>query len=240
MLTKSMIRRNSNSASYDRGTTIYYANGVREFRVEETDNNDYIQANVKGSRHNNYDVRATYDIGEDAIDDINCECPAFSSYSGICKHCVAVLLEYIDFKVRTKAIAKHHSARQEALAKLEKMKGFKGINFLQQKKAQTTPEMKQLLSNHIKKKVLPLVQDSVYGKVRLHPILKCDSASIKIEFKIGITHMYVLKDVFEFDLAIENNEDFTYGVKLHFVHTIDAFDIESRPLVQFIRDWVRK
>ncbi len=27
-----------------------------------------------------------------------CDCPAFRSYSGICKHCVAVLLEYGDRK----------------------------------------------------------------------------------------------------------------------------------------------
>lgn len=241
MLTKAIIRRSTNATTYSRGIDIYYSNDVNQFTVEEEENYDYINSNVKGSGRNKYEVNVTYDINEDSIEDVNCECPAFSTYSGICKHCVAVLLEYIDYKERKKAISENNSKREVALASLKTMKGIKENKpSTAPKQPKTTPAIKQLLSNQIMKKTLLIQQDSEYGKVRLEPILHCDANSIQLEFKIGITHMYVLKDVFALDNALENSEHVAYGQKLQFVHTLEAFDLESRPLIQFIRNWVRR
>jgi hypothetical protein len=52
--------------------------------------------------------------------------------------------------------------------------------------------------------------------------------------------MYVLKDVFEFDRALEKRENVKYGQKLQFVHTMEHFVPESRQLVQFLRKWVQR
>ena len=46
--------------------------------------------------------------------------------------------------------------------------------------------------------------------------------------------MYVLKDAFSFDVHIANQDDYKYGKNLQFVHTIESFAEESRPLAKFI------
>ena len=48
--------------------------------------------------------------------------------------------------------------------------------------------------------------------------------------------MYVLKDAFSFDNHIANQDDYKYGKNLQFVHTIESFTEESRPLAKFI--WI--
>lgn len=98
--------------------------------------------------------------------------------------------------------------------------------------------MKKLLSNQIKKKSLDVIVDDTYGKVKLEPFFHCDSRAVEVEFKIGVEHMYVLKDIFQLDSNIEKSEDYSYGSKLQFVHTLEAFEPKSRPLVQFARSWV--
>lgn len=242
MLKKSDIRKKANPSSYSRGMDIYWSDRVEKFRVEEDDNFDCIEAVVKGSGRKHYLVNAIYDTGEGRIEDINCECPAFSEYNGICKHGVAVLMEYIDYVERTEAVFKNALMRESALGKIQTMKGMKPKKSFQPVEMEmvTTPEMKQLLAQQVARKTLPMVQDSLYGKVRVEPLLKCDSNHIKAEFKIGVSHMYVLKDVFTFQKALENNENYLYGQKLQFIHNPEAFAPEYRPLVKFIGNWIQR
>ena len=236
-----MIQRKTNTTTYSRGVEIYNSGRVGKFTVEQDEKIDYITAIVKGSGRNHYQVSAQYDTNDDLVDDISCECPAFEIYNGICKHCVAVLLEYMNYVIRKNNIAEFVTKQEEAVNKLKAMKGLKGYNAPKPKKReQTTPSIKQLLSNNITKRTLPVLQDSTYGKVRLEPYLTCDSDAIKMDFKIGVTQMYILKDIFAFDNAMEKCENFYYGKKLQFMHTIEAFATESRPLVQFILDWAQR
>ena len=242
MLTKTMIRRDTNSASYSRGTDIYRSDEVIEFTVEEADEIDYIVAKVKGSGRNKYNVSAEYDYEFEDVTDIHCDCPAFASYEGYCKHCVAVLLEYIDYKNRQHTIAEYASRLEADRAKLETMRGMKNKNSYPapaQQSLKTTPAIKQLLQNQLTNRTLLIMQDSTIGTVRLEPLLICDGNNIQLEFKIGITHKYVLKDVFAFTRAIESRANVSYGQKLQFVHTLEAFDAECKPLVQFICNWAK-
>lgn len=239
MLNKSRIRNKANAGSYSKGTELYYANKVKEFSVEDGEIFDDIIAIVKGSGRNKYQVNISYDLEEDDIDDIYCECPAFQSYSGICKHCIAVLLEYIDYTNRKKEKAKLSDYQEAALSRLSTMKGFPiSKATVPAKQMRTTPVMKKLLENQVRKRTLLVNRDAVYGQVHLEPYLSCTGNSINLEFKIGASHNYVLKDVFAFDRAFETSEYVTYGQKLQFLHTMDAFAPESRPIVQFIRNWV--
>ncbi len=130
--------------------------------------------------------------------------------------------------------------QKASLAKLETMKGFKSIKAsIVQKSPQTTPAMKQLLLKQMTKKTLLIEEESLQGTVRLEPFLTCDANRMQVEFKIGVTHKYVLKDVFSFYNAMEGGSNVYYGQKLQFVHTLEAFDMESRPFVEFICNWVR-
>ncbi len=252
MLTKAVIRKKTNAASFEKGERIYLLNHIKDFIVDKDEEMDYIKANVKGSGRNQYEVTVDYDIKADKIMDIHCECPAFESYNGICKHCVATLMEYIKYNDRKDTQMKLTLERNNALEMLKSMKGSyesktaavqpqsKAKVATVQKQLQTTPAMKQLLTDHIRRRTLDLLPTSNYGQVCLEPILRCTANQLQLEFRIGSSQRYVLKDVFELDRALENRENVRYGQKLQFIHTIEHFLPESRPLVQFLRRWVQR
>ncbi len=103
MIDERDVYEMASGGAYSRGVQIqrsYWK--IEEFSVETEGNSDVVRAVVAGSGDNHYEVEITYDAIVDEAKDIFCECPAFYSYQGICKHCVAVLLEYIDYKGRNR------------------------------------------------------------------------------------------------------------------------------------------
>jgi uncharacterized Zn finger protein len=125
MLTKTDIRNKTNAVTYTRGLDIYRAGKINDFTVEEENRFDSIKAEVKGSVRNRYEVSAVYDVENDMIEDTYCDCPAFSGYNGICKHCVAVLLEYTEYVKRQDKAVAVVLKKEESLAKLQSLKGLK-------------------------------------------------------------------------------------------------------------------
>lgn len=106
MITRASIRSLCNSASYTRGLEIYRnEDKLLEFQVENTEKEALVKATVKGSGSKCYRVKLKYDKEKDFLDSIYCECPAFHTYTGLCKHCVSVLLKYVDYCTRKKALA---------------------------------------------------------------------------------------------------------------------------------------
>ncbi len=69
-----------------------------------------LEALVKGSGQNRYSVYLIWDTVRDEMVEADCECPAFREYEGICKHCVAVLLQYYSDS-RVKAYGKSWSRK---------------------------------------------------------------------------------------------------------------------------------
>lgn len=242
MINRTYIRTLANSASYTKGMDLYRQDKVMGYSVEEgEDGCDYIEAVVKGSGRNRYQVSLQYDREEEQLEDVNCECPAFFSYSGICKHCVAVLLEYADDVARHKAIEEYAQKQERSLEKLQELKGARALFEKARQAAQpkTTPAIKELLSRRQLKRGLPVLQEETYGKVRLEPFLNCNfNGDISVEFKIGHSRMYVLQDIFAFVRNVDDRKDVEYGAKLKFVHDIEMFDGESKPLVHFMCGWV--
>ena len=96
MITKTQLRDWAGSAAYNKGKNIYEDQKVLEFDVDEDDESEYIKALVKGSGRKRYEVEVVYDFMDGSIE-AKCECPAYESWGGICKHCVAVILEYMDY-----------------------------------------------------------------------------------------------------------------------------------------------
>lgn len=240
MINRTQIKSLSNSASYTRGLDLYRDDKVFEFSVEE-DEEGYacIDAVVKGSGRNIYHVSLEYDTDGDYPVEVFCECSAFSSYNGLCKHCVAVLLEYADYAARQEAIMQFARKKEKSLEKLQEMKGMQSLIRKNQQAARpkTTPAMKELLTKRRKKRELPILQGENYGKVRLEPLLTCTgSGDIYIEFKIGISRMYVMQDILAFMQNLDSQAEREYGAKLKFVHTLEMFDEESRSLIHFLQN----
>lgn len=242
MLTKSQIRELTNPTSYSRGRSLYESGNILEFSVDEQNEIEYIDAVVQGSGRKQYDVNLEYNIEMDCLENSYCDCPAYHEYYGLCKHCVAVLLEYDEYVKRQEAILEHEKKQESSLAMLQSMKGMriKSPVSYEEYHRKTTPTMKELLSKQQLKSTLPLLQEEIHGQIRLVPFLTCEDRTIEVEFKIGTSYMYVLKDIFTFVSVLENRENYSYGQKLHFVHDIEVFEEGSRKLIQFLQDWVRQ
>lgn len=230
MISKTKIRYMSAPASYSRGMELYEREKVLDIDIKSTGNFDEIVASVKGSGRNIYEVDFSIDKENEEVDTSYCDCPAYSEYDGLCKHCVAVLLEYNKYLERVK-----NRPYEDDLERI--VKG--GLTHTIRKGVQmhTTPELAALLQKQAVAKSLPLMQGNTYGKVKLEPHFEFNGRNFTVEFKIGTTRMYVLKDAFTFDDYMKNQVDYKYGKDLQFVHTEESFDEESRPLAKFICKW---
>lgn len=230
MISKTQIRYMANSSSYSKGAELYATGKVLDMDVKNMGASDEIVASVKGSGRNIYEVDVSIDTENDEVDTCYCECRAYAEYGGLCKHCVAVLLQYNDYENDMDSYDYGQSVEKI-------VKG--GLTHTIRKGVQmhTTPELASLLQKQAVAKSLPLIQGSTYGKVRLEPYFNFDGRTFTVEFKIGINKMYVLKDAFSFDVHIANQDDYKYGKNLQFVHTIESFAEESRPLAKFICKW---
>lgn len=153
MLTKTVIKGYTNTTSYNKGLDLYRRDKVDGFSVEEMEGMHVLCATVKGSGRNRYRVYLEYDIEEDCLERMGCECPAFYKYSGICKHCVAVLLEYLDWENRQGTIFEYAKRQEESLAQLQGMKG-KAPNRV----PPTTPAFRQLLVRRQQQSTQSVVQ----------------------------------------------------------------------------------
>ena len=98
MLTINEIKENCFSSSYTRGRELFLEKKFRNVEIRDMEDEDgdwvtRIRGEVKGSGNRWYNVAVDLDEDEE-IQDYVCECPAYENYFGMCKHCVALALEY--------------------------------------------------------------------------------------------------------------------------------------------------
>lgn len=230
-MTREQVKRLARY-SYSRGVEIYNQNKVRSFQVKGEAQYDRIEAVVKGSGRKSYEVTIAVERDTDTVAESYCECPAFYSYDGLCKHCVGVLLKYMENQSPQAAI--HEFLRKPDIFRQKKQLPERP------EMRRTTEQMKKLLQSQAIRQTLSVLQSETCGKVRLVPILTCGRGECTVEFRIGLHKMYVLKDVFQFANLMRAHEDYPYGKSLQFVHTIESFDEKSRPMAEFIVKWTEK
>ena len=128
MITRSDIRQETNSITYSRGQQVWQNGKVHDLKVEtdQTKTEESvtkITARVEGSSGEFYDVAISVDEkGSEILSDA-CTCPAYQKYWGLCKHCVAVLLAYIEWRKarrmeKERQIAQEQKETADALEKL--------------------------------------------------------------------------------------------------------------------------
>lgn len=242
MLRRSDIKGMAGNSTYGRGIELYQKSKVLQYHVE-TDmiDSDFenVIAKVKGSGRNTYTVEITYDTAGDEVESTYCDCPAFQSYRGICKHCVAALLEYMEYQ-------QEQEGRYKAAAVKPQYPGMVSKNRLdaacrQAKERDTTATFKALIEKEIARRTAPALQPQLQGQIRLQPYLEMsENADMQVSFKVGSEHLYVLRDIFQFVERMHRQEEYAYGKKLSFIHTLEAFEEESRAYVVFLMDWVRE
>ena len=242
MLKRTAIRALCNTTAYQRGLDIYRTGKkILSLEIQPKGAVDKVSAAVKGSGRNVYNTGFQYDESAERVSEAYCDCPAFRSYSGICKHCVAVLLEYGDRKSYERAEARKQQDEEQKQAELFGQTAFPAtVSGAGQPATKTTVELKSLLNRQMYSRMIPFSGDPYFGRVELETCLKFNSVGncFTLEFRIGCEKKYILKDVLAFVWNLDHNERVSYGKNLEFIHSEEAFSRESRGVLAFIREWV--
>ena len=242
MLKRAAIRALCNTTAYQRGLDIYRTGKrIQSLDIKSEGAVDKISAAVKGSGRNVYNTGFQYDTEADRIKEAYCDCPAFRSYSGICKHCVAVLLEYGDRKAYERVEIRRQQDEEQKQAELFSGTAFPAaLSGPGQPATKTTVELKSLLNRQLYSRMLPFSGDPYFGRVELETCLKFNSVRncFTVEFRVGCEKKYILKDVLAFVWNLDHNEKVSYGKNLEFIHSDEAFSEGSRSVLSFIREWV--
>ncbi len=263
MLTEAKLRKRVYEATFKRGSSLFNAGGVLEMEEENQGDRMLIRAKVQGSGSRAYDVELLMDESEDKILEYDCECPAYASFSGMCKHCVATLLELIhqnepeyspkrlsDFLPFSDGKTSAPKSQNPDLDALLRALGVTRASELPNAPSRTSPEppvrtpaRKKLESTPgLQELIRPyLLSDSenpmqrIESEVKLEPRLSFIGDQLKVSFKIGITQKYVLKDLREFLNHVTTESNYRYGKKLEFLHREEAFTEKARAWLAFIR-----
>ncbi len=229
MLSRIKIRELTHASFYARGLDLYLDKHVKEMYIQENSYVDEVTARVDGSGSKTYKTEFSYDNAVDGIIDCYCDCPAYASYDGLCKHLVAAMLSYADARKK-----EEKRTRREVLLRSidERRRGL-----AEPYEPQTSRPLRELLAKRAMKQATVLYNDSV-GQVELLPSLTVSGRSCQVDFRIGIRKKYVLKDVIAFSAAMNTAETVSYGKELTFTHVPEAFAPKSRRLLQFIMRWV--
>ena len=233
MFSVSDIKEDVYPAVYRRGKELYETGGVLDFAYDIYLEHDLpvaeVRAEVRGREQGSYRVTVVVDEEYGSVSSSNCTCEAFYNYEGMCKHCVAALLAYVNRRQAKDILAAKrtgHEVGEQGSAAEEKPAA----------PMQTAGAFKTLLNQYsLRAGVSYLIPESVYGKVELEPYFKLDYSYATVEFKIGMEQKYVLKNISAFLHSIERNEKVHYGKKLDFYHNRQAFTEDAWRMVEFMR-----
>lgn len=203
-LSLKYIREISHDLSFKRGVQ-YYQNGcVGSLTPLDTKIHSTVHGNI------DYNVELTFNPEHGNLTSFSCDCPAFNSYSGACKHIVASLLKILYTKEKLSAILKEQSNKS------------------------VIDEFSNVLKTHIypssfKQKIhLEVVFEL---NKNTYPCLS---------LKIGIDKYYIVKDIAAFMDAAEKENELVFGKSFIFSPQKQVFDIYSQKIFDFVSHILHK
>lgn len=211
----------ANQAVYNRGYALFTEEAVSDIEIEDYGRGCIgICAEVMGSFGGSYHARASVLFGEGVpkIKDYHCECKAFEKYPGICKHVTALLLEY-NFQAAKNVDGDYEAGEGEV--EVETLKP-------------SDAALKRLVDYYVLTDRSQFCQEYGDGQVCLVPTLHLEAERESLELKIGISQLYVVKDIGELVDNIKQMRYVSYGKKLAFTHSQSAFTRESTGIVNLL------
>ena len=113
MFSVSDIKEDVYPAVYRRGKELYETGGVLDFAYDIYLEHDLpvaeVRAEVRGREQGSYRVTVVVDEEYGSVSSSNCTCEAFYNYEGMCKHCVAALLAYVNRRQAKDILAAHRT-----------------------------------------------------------------------------------------------------------------------------------
>ena len=218
-----------------------------------------VEGAVRGSRGDLYKTHVALDMDEHEVIDYDCDCPAAFRYSGMCKHAIATALAYLDASgaepveglrtpVRTFTVPPAQSKQPTRPAPTA---SAVNPNFPFPAPVPTSPSLVAALSDlsdarmdelAVMRRKLAGSVDPDAPKAVLEPSLVpyynplfADRFSWALELRIRCGSVsYVVKDIDGMADAYVRGGTFSYGKKLTFVHTPEAFEDVSTKLLNLV------
>lgn len=156
-----------------------------------------------------YRTSVSFNDKDNYIDDYSCTCPAYREFNGMCKHSVALTLDYLSDPASFMGYIPNHTSKTSACIS-EFMKRTHASN-----------------NAHTNK------------QISLQPTLVYSYRNWSVKFRVGnIDTSYVVKSISDLAGHVRNSEFASYGKKLAFTHTPNNFTERSRKLIAFIEEAV--
>ena len=184
--------------------------------IYDNQNNFEVSALVEGT-DDDYATKIKVVDGE--LEVAKCQCKDYMNRYGACKHIAATLIKLGQTKYWDK-----YDEPQKTRPNANKFANFRKI---------VTDLYNEELQEINAEELEQLPEEK---KIKIEPKIIFDrfDSKLKLEFKIGNTRMYKIKDLSEFYTKMARNEYYKYGDKLEFVHTRENFTKDSQELLDFI------
>ncbi len=209
MFNKMDISQLSNKKSFDRGLTMARcAENIISRKVSRLEDASEISGKVRSASglKEYFDSVIVVDRDMDRVIDYECNCPASVRFNTMCKHCVALGLTF-----------------------LAEPKTFNGFQ------ADTSPKTSRSLAGFMQIETASNGMISQGGKVHIDVELIHDFGNWSARFDIGDSQAgYVMPSPKAFAHAMKLGTFVSYGKKLAFTHTLDAFDESSAQIANII------
>lgn len=142
------------------------------------------------------------------VEDLTCECLAFHK-NGICLHTI-ILFGIALLKIKNSVFLSEKHKYEEFV---ERRKNSIALT---------------ALTDSLKKNNL------FYNSIHLVPVIEELDYKYELSLRIGYDKYYVVKNINEFLINIDNNIECSYGKKLSFVHSYECLDQTSKELYSFL------
>ena len=193
---------------------------VSIIKTDYKNEDNFTVTSIVSGINDDYEVNIEVEKGELKV--ASCECRDYQNFYGACKHIVATLMKF----EQTRYWDSEAKDGEKNISKniRHKYRSFNNLvnNFYNAELQEMNKEEKIQLTEEEKIKI--------EARMDYDKFLHC----IKLDFKIGNSRMYKIKDLTEFYTRVINEEFFKYGEKLQFVHSRDNFDNKSKELLDFI------
>lgn len=204
-----IIHHASSEMVFKRGRKYYQDGHVYDIHISKLDGEIVIMAEVEGS-YTAYHTQLEIEV--DGAIYFECECEAYHSYEGACKHIVALMLAYYHSDENTQEYAypkKGYDIYTKGL-----------VDYYEE----------QIIRDQD-------LQTEEHTKIKLYPKLIEDHLdTFLLGASVGDKKAYVLKDLYEFAENMIKGNQVSYGKNLTFIHDISLFEEQDRALVSFVMD----
>lgn len=260
-VNKNVIENLYNDAGYERTKKAQKYRKEKRVVIQNYEYENPLNFEIKAKVKGNGEIYNTYVlVKEGEIEDVSCTCLDYYNHYGVCKHSLATVLTFVD-EGNNYSLEDEQQEIENETADTEEIKeqGFELFEDMIENKTiesenklstknisnpNTTQNeyriFNQMVSIFYNEELEDVEEEETelktQGSVKLEPSIYYDkfTGEMKVEFKIGKTKMYKIKNLSEFYTRTLNKENYSYGKNLKFVHIKENFEEESQKLLDFL------